>query len=108
MATIGDYVNELLAKYRLPLGMAELAVIYLKTGVVSTDEISVENIYAMEVVLVSIIPDLLLTPDKQTGDTSLKWDRNAVLNWYKIKCAELGLPDLLTESSSITSLDNIW
>lgn len=108
MATIGEYVNELLAKFRLPLGTAELAVIYLKTGVVSTEDISEANIYAMEVVLVSIIPDLLLTPDKQTGDTSLKWDRNAILNWYKIKCAELGLPDVLSEENSITSLDNIW
>lgn len=100
MATIGEYVNEVMAKTRLPLGAAELAAVYLKNGVDPTESLSLENVSAMDIAFIYIIPDLLLMPDKQTGDTSLKWDRGAVLSWYRLKCAEYGLPDDQAEPPS--------
>lgn len=108
MATIGDYIKEELEAVRIPLGTAQLASLYLKNGVVSTEEITTENMETMEKALLSVIPKLLLMPDKTTGDTSLKWDRSAVLNYYKLKCDEYGIVDNLNEESTITDISNIW
>lgn len=100
MATIGEYTNEVINRLRLPFGAAELASIYIKNGLLESDQLTADNIRIMDFTIVSIVPEMLLTPDKATGDTSLKWDRDAVLSYYHLKCAEYGIPDALAEPPS--------
>lgn len=109
MSTIGDYLNEELSQYRLPLGETQLEALYLKNEVVPGDTLSTENMQVMDIALIGIIPKLLLSPDKQTGDTSLKWDRSSILAYYRLKCAEYGLPDdMYSENSINDSFTNSW
>jgi len=109
MATIGEYIDEIVKDLRLPLGIAALSSFYVKNGVSSTDELTKDNIEKMDIALIGVIPTLLLMPDKTTGDTSLKWDRSAVLSYYRLKCAEYGIPDdQATPPNEIIDISNRW
>lgn len=107
--TIGDYINDELVTSGVPLTPAQLAALYLKNGVSSTDELTNDNMRVIEIAILGVIPKLLLEPDKTTGDTSRKWDKNGVLAYYRLKCAEYGIPDdQYQEGGSISDLSCIW
>lgn len=104
MATIGDYIKVKFSKFRVNLDPVELEVILENAGLSADTVYSKDLMLSVETLILNIIPELLLTPDKQTGDTSLKWDRTAILNYYKLKTKEFGLPDLISEEEQESSI----
>lgn len=107
--TIGDYINDELSGAKITLKESQLFALYTKNGVKADDELTEENLRAMDIAVIGIIPKLLIGADKATGDTSLKWDRNAILAYYRLKCAEYGLPDDQDqEASEINDVSNMW
>ncbi len=108
MATIGDYVKEQITALRLPIGTNKLEMMFMKNEVVSTANVTIENAETMDIAILNVIPELLLVPDKQTGDTSIKWDKDAIINYYNLKTSELGLPNLLSQENSINDASIYW
>ena len=108
METIGDYIQELITSLRLPIGSIQLATLFLKNNIVASDEMSLESIEMMDIAILEVIPQLLLVPDKKTGDTSITWDKEAIINYYNLRTDQLGLPNMLSQENSITGLNNIW
>ena len=108
MATIGDYVNEIIKDLRLPIGDVALQALFLNAGISNETEMAQENILTMEIALLVVIPKLLLIPDKKQGDSSITWDKQAIVNYYNIRTAELGLPNVLEQENSINDASYIW
>lgn len=111
MITIGDYIKSKFARFRVNLENEELGVLLINNSLNADSPYTKELFLQVEIAIVNVIPDLLLMPDKQTGDTSLKWDRSAIAKYYSIKCKEFDLPDLLAdpiEPNEIHDISNIW
>lgn len=52
---------------------------------------------------------LLSKSDVTEGGYSVKWNRDGVLSYYKILCADLGISDGLTpEKPTLTDRSNAW
>lgn len=107
MITIGDYIKDEIAGIKLPLTASQLKALFLKNDIDQDSELTADNLQKAEISILNVIPKLLLTPDKKQGDSSLTWDRKAIVNYYNIKCDEYGLPNQITEENSIGTL-NIW
>lgn len=109
MATIGDYVTERISLLRLPINTIGVETLFLKAGLPANQTMTLENIETLDIALLNVIPELLLIPDKKQGDSAITWDKDAIINYYNIRTAELGLPNLLEESdNSIHDISNIW
>lgn len=108
MATIGDYIKSKFSKFRIELDNIELEILLTNSGLTADGVYTKEQYFQVESAIIGMIPELLLMPDKTTGDTSLKWDRNAIRAYYKLKCSELGLPDVLSVENSITDVSDLW
>lgn len=108
MATFGNYIDEKISLRRLPIGEVTRAEIFLKTGLNPDDNMTLEGNLLIEIQLLYVIAELLLTPDKKQGDSSITYDREAIVNYYNLRTAELGLPNVLEQENSINDASFIW
>jgi len=108
MAAIGEVIQAKLSRYNIDLTEAELEVAISEQGLVSSDPYTSEVSTKTLKVIAGVLPELLLAPDITEGGYSIKYDKTAVLAYYKMLCADLGLPDKVSPQPKIRSKSCIW
>lgn len=108
MATIRETITSKLRRYNIELTEAEIDAELIAQGLTPEDEFSVSADKQIKLALVRMIPELLLSPDIQEGDLSIRFDRQAIMKYYSYLCKELGVPDKLNSKPTIRSKSNYW
>lgn len=62
----------------------------------------------VDLALLEIIPKLLLTPDVTEGGYSVKYDRNAISQYYRFLCEKLGVENKLERKPTIRDASDLW
>lgn len=101
MTTIGDYITNKLRQFELTVTADDITV----AGFDPNADISTTD---PKKVMVMLIPDLLVTPDRTQGSTSVKYDRSAILKYYSWLCAQTGQEDTLTDKPKVRMRNDLW
>lgn len=97
---IKEYIRQRFSAFGIQLSDADLLCISMEEG-----EITEDNISKIEVAIVRYIPNLLLRPNSiSESGFSMSWDKQAMKDFYTLKCKEYGLEDRLNSRPKITFL----
>lgn len=102
--TIGAFIQ---AKYKSwGIATSEAELIFPEACINLEDRIDSTNIRAVERALLGKIPELLLLPSSvsELGVSISRANRDAILAYYRYKCRELGVRDVLSEEQSVRLL----
>lgn len=97
MVTVREYIRTKMSNW----GIAYSDVYMLSSkGCINPDEaVTQSNIRSVELHLLSIIAEMLLAPSSisELGVSISKSNMDAVMAYYKYKCKELGVKDVLSK-----------
>ena len=108
MATIQEYIQAKLIRYRIALSDVEISALIIDQGLNPIDEYTLENSTSAKTVIVRVVPELLLRPDITEGGYSEKWDRDGILAYYSLLCKEIGLVDELNAVPTLKNVSYLW
>lgn len=103
--TIADYIIADFAQFGVELSQNEIDALLIDNNVSSGD------LYDSKIakkVIHSYIPKLLLKPQVSEGGYSVKYDSQAITNYYLLLCSELGLENKLNPTPKIRNRSNLW
>ncbi len=95
--TISEFIKGQFEDFGVRLSEATVLDIMLKNRLTASVEVSDSNIREVSVAMVKAVPKLLIMPQSiQEGGMSIsKASREAIRDWYKLQCKELGIKDQL-------------
>lgn len=97
---IKEYIRQRFGAFGVQLSSADLLCISMEEG-----EVTADNISKIEVVIVTYIPNLLLRPNSiSESGFSMSWDKQAMKDFYSLKCKEYGIENQLISKPKITFL----
>lgn len=105
--TVGEYITNKLGEFGYAMPTDEIDLHLQGVGLTLSDELAQANLTQARKVLLVIIPELLLLPDVSEGDLSIKRDRAAIVSYYGMLCAQLGVTDMLNQAR-IQNRSNRW
>ena len=89
--TVNDYISDMFEGWGIKLSQSQL----LSMGF-SDEEFSNDKIHRINVAIVNYTPFMLLSPKQIKEDEfSISWDKDSVLNFYKLMVNRYGLKDEL-------------
>lgn len=106
--TLAEFISSKLKSFRLQITNEELEVSIEALGGESDSPLTASTMLIAKKVIVSVIPELLLTPDISQGDFSQKFDRNAIMAYYSFLCEEIGEENKLSRQPRIYDASNRW
>ena len=104
--TISEFIKGQFEDFGVRLSDASVLEYTLKNKLTASAEVSDSNFRKVQVATVKYIPKLLAMPQsvQEGGMTISRASREALLDWYKMQCKELGIKDLLTKKPRVTFL----
>lgn len=107
---IGDYITGKLTKFGVSITPEDVSISLMLADLTSDDLYTKDNYLQVETIIVNMIPELLLRPDKSQGDASIKFDKSGILNYYRLKCGQLGIPNQIDggDNFTVTALNDVW
>ena len=103
--TASEFITQRFQTFGIDLSEADILDICLNNGINADDAVSADNITPVSVALVRFIPNLLLRASSfSENELSMSWNIEGIKDFYKMKCKEYGLDDLLTDKPKITFL----
>ncbi len=97
---IKEYIRQRFEAFGIQLSDADLLCISMEEG-----EVTQNNISKIEFAIVRYIPNLLLRPSSiSESGFSMSWNKQAMKDFYSLKCKEYGLENQLTSKPKITFL----
>lgn len=104
--TVSDYIKGQFEDFGVRLSEAFVLEVTLKHNLTSSDEVSASNFDKVNRAVVKSIPKLLIMPQSiSEGSMSIsKAQREAITDYYKHQCKELGIKDELTKRPKVTFL----
>lgn len=87
--TTHEYIRQKFGSFGIQLSEADLLDIYPKVE-------DYEGQKEIQVAIVRFIPSLLMRPNVSENGFSVSWDRNALKEYYNLRCKELGINNVLT------------
>lgn len=104
--TISEYIKGQFADFGMRLSDASVLEITKRNQLAADAEVSDDNFRDVDVAVVKAVPKLLIMPQsiQEGGMVISKASRDAILDWYKMRCKELGIKDELTKRPRVTFL----
>lgn len=104
--TVSDYIKGQFEDFGVRVSEAFVLEVTLKHNLTSSDEVSASNFDKVNRAVVKSIPKLLIMPQSiSEGSMSIsKAQREAITDYYKHQCKELGIKDELTKRPKVTFL----
>lgn len=104
--TISEYIKGQFEDFGMRLSDASVLEITLKNSLTASAEVSDSNFKEVDVATVKAVPKLLAMPQSVTegGMTISKATQDSIAEWYRMRCKELGIKDLLTKRPRVTFL----
>ena len=93
--TIGEYFTSRGEMISIAASPARVAMFVSSAGLNEADEVTAENALNVRKAFLNAVLFLLVTPDISEDSYSVRFDRTAVANIYRIEAAELGIPNRL-------------
>ena len=103
--TVAEYIPSKFAEFGVTLSSNTLNALLIDNGIDTNTEYS--SVIAKKVIA-GYIPELLLKPQISEGDLSIKYDSNAIINYYNLLCTELGIENKLNPTPKIRNRTNRW
>ncbi len=101
--TVAEYIPSKFAEFGVTLSDNTLNALLIDNGIDSNTEYSPA---VAKKVIAGYIPELLLKPQLSEGDLSIKYDSNAIINYYTMLCNELGIENKL--KPKVRNITNKW
>lgn len=108
MATIQEITQARLSRYNIELSEVEIVGKLIDQGLIPTDAYTATASKHIDMVFVSVIPELLLAPDITEGGYSQKYDKAAIMAYYSLLCSQLGIPNKLNPQPKIRNKSHLW
>ncbi len=104
--TVSDYIKGQFEDFGVRLSDASVVEITIKGKLTSSDEVTESNFDKVNRAIVKSIPKLLMMPQSiSEGSMSItKAQREAIMDYYRLQCKELGMKDELTKRPKVTFL----
>ena len=104
--TVSDYIKGQFEDFGVRLSDASVVEITIKGKLTSSDEVTESNFDKVNMAIVKSIPKLLMMPQSiSEGSMSItKAQREAIMDYYRLQCKELGMKDELTKRPKVTFL----
>lgn len=96
--TIKDYLKAKVSMLNITLSEEHLSTFILSKGLDASSVIT--EFKEMDIAFTEIVLMILAIPDVSEGDMSIKYDRNALMKWYKVECGRLGIEDKIKKSET--------
>lgn len=97
---IKEYIRQRFSAFGTELSDADLLCITMEEG-----EVTKDNISKVEVAMVRYIPNLFLRPNSiSESGFSMSWNKQAMKDFYSLKCKEYGLENELISKPKVTFL----
>lgn len=94
--TVKEYISGKFRKFGIQLSEADLLGMSLKANVDFGEEMSQDNITAVEVAMARFIPELLgCAASVSESGFSMSWDKQGIKDYYAMLCRQYGLKDEL-------------
>lgn len=108
--TVKGYISSKLAKFYLNTTDDELEAALAESEIDGTLEYDKTTARGANIVLLGIIPELLATPDVSEDSFSVKFNREAIIQFCALIAGRYGLNDPLATSQDATVINqsNIW
>jgi len=103
--TVAEYIVSDFAQFGIELSENDTNALLIDNGIDSNTDY--EPTIAKKVIY-SYIPKLLLKPQINEGGYSIKYDSQAIINYYQLLCSELGLKNKLNPAPKIRNRTNRW
>ncbi len=95
--TIGEFITGRFISFGVRLSEADLLEMCISLDVSAAVDAS--NLRSVNIAICKFMPSLLARPSSMSeGGVSNSWDKNAMKEYYKTLCKELGLPNSLQPS----------
>lgn len=104
--TVSEYISQMFMDFGVKLSDAAVLGIALRNSLDAGDDVLADNFSAVETAVVKAVPMLLLTPSSisEGGLSISKAQHDSILEFYKMRCKELGIKDELTRKPKIKFL----
>ncbi len=104
--TVSDYIKGQFEDFGVRLSEAFVLEVTLKHNLTASDEVTSSNFDTVNRAVVKSIPKLLIMPQSiSEGSMSIsKAQREAITDYYRHQCKELGIKDELTKRPKVTFL----
>lgn len=104
--TVSDYIKGQFEDFGVRLSDASVVEITIKGKLTSSDEVTESNFDKVNRAIVKSIPKFLMMPQSiSEGSMSItKAQREAIMDYYRLQCKELGMKDELTKRPKVTFL----
>ena len=105
--TASEYVNEKFKAWDVHLSQAETLDILLPSHLNAAQEITIDNIEAVNIGIVRFIPTLMLRATSKSvsengHSKSVSWDLSAIKSYYSMMCKRYGIADELSAKPHIS------
>lgn len=102
--TVAEYIRGQFRDFGVSLSDASVTEALLRGGLDGGQEVEAGNFPRVHLAVVRSVPKLLLAPQGVTqGPVSVtRAQRDAIIDWYRMQCRELGIKDELTVRPKVT------
>ena len=106
MTTISVFIKAKFEKFGVNISDSEIEFAGLNFGFDPTEELTVSNTTSAKLAIVSMIPEMLLIPNKSEGGYSISMNNPGMKDYYSFLCDELGIENKLIPK--VRNRSNHW
>ena len=99
---VSQFISQKLGSFGVTITEADLFEALTDTGLNEDDEMTSDATKAVNLGLISFIPQILARPTHiSEGGVSISWDRSGLMDYYRLLCRQYGIEDALTDEEKV-------